>query len=74
MRQKTRMSLRKRRRPDLVASAQDPVEWLLINETGWGMPHPRLAALAAAVIGARALLLYLGRRPAARSRRDNPPR
>ena len=74
MRQKTRMSLRKRRRPDPVATGQDPVEWLLVNETGWGMPHPRLAALAAAVIGVRPAWLYLGRRSAARSRRDDPPR
>ena len=39
MRQKTRMSLRRRRRPDPVATGQDPAEWLLVNETGWGMPH-----------------------------------
>jgi hypothetical protein len=74
MRQKTRMSLRKRRRPDPVATGQDPAEWLLVNETGWGMPHGGLAVLAAAVVGARALLFYLGRRSAARSRRDDPPR
>ena len=74
MRQKTRMSLRKRRRPDPVPSGQEPAGWLLANETGWGMPHPRLAVLAAAVIGARALLFYLGRRSAAGSRRDDPPR
>jgi hypothetical protein len=74
MRQKTRMSLRKRRRPDPVASAQDPAEWLLVNETGWGMPHWGFAALAAAIVGARAIGFYLDRRSAARSRRDDPPR
>ncbi len=73
MRQKTRMSLRKRRRPEPVAAGQDPAEWLLANETGWGMPHPRLAMIAAAVVGARAIWFYLDRRSAARSRRDDPP-
>ncbi len=73
MRQKTRMSLRRRRRPDPVAAGQDPAEWLLINETGWGMPHWGLAVLAAAVVGARAIGFYLDRR-SERSRRDDPPR
>ena len=73
MRQKTRMSLRKRRRPDPVATGQDPAAWLLVNETGWGMPHPRLAMLAAALIGVRAIWSYLDRRSDARSRRDDPP-
>ena len=71
MRQKTRTSLRKRRRPDPVATGQDPAEWLLVNETGWGMPHGGLAVIAAAVVGARAIGFYLGRRSAARSRRDD---
>ena len=73
MRQKTRMSLRKRRRPEPVAAGQDPAEWLLVNETGWGMPHWGLAVLAAALVGARAIGFYLDRRSAERSRRDDPP-
>ena len=73
MRQKTRMSLRKRRRPEPVASGQDPAEWLLVNETGWGMPHGLLAMVAAAVVGARVIAIYLDRRSAERSRRDDPP-
>jgi hypothetical protein len=74
MRQKTRMSLRRRRRPAPVASAQDPAEWLLVNETGWGMPHWGLAVLAAALVGVRAIGFYLDRRSSARTRRDDPPR
>ena len=73
MRQKTRMSLRRRRRPDPVATGQDPAEWLLVNETGWGMPHGLLAMVAAAVVGIRAIAFYLDRRSAAHSRRDEPP-
>ena len=73
MRQKTRMSLRRRRRPDPVATGQDPAEWLLVNETGWGMPHGIVALIAAAVVVARAIGFHLDRRPAARSRRDAPP-
>ena len=73
MRQKTRMSLRKRRRPEPVASGQDPAEWLLVNETGWGMPHGLLAMVAAAVVGARVIGLYLDRRSTERSRPDDPP-
>jgi hypothetical protein len=65
------MSLRKRRRQDPVAAGQDPAEWLLLNETGWGMPHGGLALLAAAVVGARVIGIYLGRRSDARSRRDD---
>ena len=74
MREKTRMSLRRRRQPVSVASAQDPAEWLLVNETGWGMPHWGLAALAAALVGMRAIGFYLDRRSSARTRRDDPPR
>jgi hypothetical protein len=74
MREKTRMSLRKRRRPNPVATGQDPAEWLLVNETGWGMPHWGLAAFAAAIVAARAVGFYLDRRSAARSRRGDPPR
>ena len=72
MRQKTGMSLRKRRRPDRIATGQDPAEWLLVNESGWGMPHWIVAVIAAAVVGARAIGFYLDRRSAARSRRDDP--
>ena len=67
------MSHRTRRQPDPVATGQDPAEWLLINETGWGMPHGGLALLAAAVVGVRAISFYLDRRSAARSRREDPP-
>lgn len=73
MRQKARMSLRRRRRRRPVATGQDPAEWLLVNETGWGMPHWIVAVIAAAVVGARAIGFYLDRRSAARSRRDKPP-
>lgn len=73
MRQKTRMSVRRRRRPDPVATGQDPAEWLLENETGWGMPHGIVAVIAGAVVAARAIGFYLDRRTAARSRRDAPP-
>ena len=62
MRQKTRMSLRRRRGRAPVAAGQEPAEWLLVNETGWGMPHWGLAALAAALVGVRAIGLYLDRR------------
>ena len=74
MRQKTRMSLRRRHRPAAVASAQDPAEWLLVNETGWGMPHWGLAVLAAAIVGVRGIRFYLDRRSSAGTRRDDPPR
>ena len=73
MRQKSRISLRKRRRPEPVASGQDPAEWLLVNETGWGMPHGLLAMVAAAVVSVRVIRFYLDRRAAARSRLDDPP-
>ena len=73
MRQKTRLSLRRRGRPDPVAAGQDPAEWLLVNETGWGMPHGLLAMVAAAVVGIRAIAFYLDRRSAAHPRRDEPP-
>lgn len=73
MRQKTGMSIRRRRRPDPVATGQDPAEWLLVNETGWGTPHGIVALIAAAVVGARAIAFHLDRRPAARLRRDAPP-
>jgi hypothetical protein len=73
MRQKTRMSLRRRRRPDPIAAGQDPADWLLVNETGWGMPHWLLAMVAAAVVGIRGIAFYLDRRSAAHSRRDEPP-
>lgn len=73
MRQKTRMSLRRRHRPDPVATGQDPAEWLLVNETGWGMPHGIVALIAAAVVVARAIGFRLDRLPVSRSRRDAPP-
>jgi hypothetical protein len=67
------MSLRTRRRPGPVATGQDPAEWLLVNETGWGMPHGGLAVLAAGLVGAFAIGFDLNRRSAERSRRGDPP-
>jgi hypothetical protein len=74
MRQKTRMS-RRRLRPEkpVGAAGQDPAEWLLVNETGWGMPHSGCATLAAAVVVAKAVAIYLGRRGARPPRPDEPP-
>jgi hypothetical protein len=53
MREKIRRPARRRRRPTSTSTASNPAEWLLWAELGWGVPHPNLAVLAAAVLGVR---------------------
>jgi hypothetical protein len=76
MRQKTRLSTRGRRRTERPpgAAGQDPAEWVLMNETGWGMPHSGIAWIAGLLVLAKAAGWYLGRRAARPPREDRPPR
>jgi hypothetical protein len=78
MRQKTRPSTRRRRRPERLGGAgQDPAEWVLVNETGWGMPHYLVAVIAALFVLARVVGWLLGGRgpdaDAGDTAEDRPP-
>lgn len=69
MRQKTRVSRRRLRpEPPAGAAGQDPAEWVLVNEAGWGMPHWIVAAIAALYVMARAVGRAMHRRS------GDPPR
>lgn len=72
MRQKTRLSTRRRRDEPEDAAGQDPASWVLMNETGWGMPHWIVAAIAAALVLVRAIGWYLGRQPDSTPADDRP--
>jgi hypothetical protein len=55
MRQKLRGPVRHRKPTAQPGSPPGPAEWLLVNETGWGLPHSWIVLLAALVIGGRVL-------------------
>jgi hypothetical protein len=56
MRQKTRGRVRRRSPSAANGPTTDPAEWILVNETGWGLPHGWIVLLAALFVGIRVLV------------------
>lgn len=59
------------------AAGQDPAEWVLINEIGWGMPHWLVAAIAGLFVLVKAVGWLYGRTADRRTDtrdEDAPPR
>jgi hypothetical protein len=62
MREKSRIPAHGRRRPAKAGSSSSIADWLLLNETGWGMPHMWIALVAAVAVGIRCLAAFIDRR------------
>jgi hypothetical protein len=46
---------------DKVPDVIEVADWLLVNETRWGLPHGNLALLAAVFVGVRAMASLVDR-------------
>jgi hypothetical protein len=73
MRQKSKVPAARRRRRATATASGDPVEWLVTSETGWGLPHPWIAMIAAIIVGVRGVLHLVDRAVSRRAATPRPP-